>query len=459
VDSKRIWLPVLTGLLVLGLMLGLGRVGTTASADSPGTTTSTPSTTATTGTSTGTTTDPGTTTNAGTTTAPGTTTMPAGTVTDVTPTQTTATTIGATTSGTTTQPAITQTNGQSSDPASSNQSSGSSSSGTNAGQTTTAAAQTVTDPTPTTPTAPCDTTQITCGNNASTELAQVEQVCNANSDFTTLNVNITTLAGTPVNNLTIDPQTSCLNELSITQIVEQYCEGCSIVVIPPPAPVIYVPVPGDNTVTVEEGTQSYTTTIVNNITTPVEVSTPSTVAGGKNMVAYCLAAPVVQPTGQASSLVYLPIGQSLKGTYAGAFPASYKTGKGMVCANTAETVSDTTFAPTFSLTVPKSFLDEGLRLCASPTKIGGKTVCRTLRIDSGATLTIPVTSNITAKVLQIVKVVPAKSKKQIAAATSAFATAIGTGKTPTPVKTGTPTVTKLTTKLGTKNTKKLGTNK
>jgi hypothetical protein len=244
--------------------------------------------------------------------------------------------------------------------------------------------------------------------------------------------------------------------LSITQIVEQYCEGCSIVVIPPPAPVIYVPVPGDNTVTVEEGTQSYTTTIVNNITTPVEVSTPSTVAGGKNMVAYCLAAPVVQPTGQASSLVYLPIGQSLKGTYAGAFPASYKTGKGMVCANTAETVSDTTFAPTFSLTVPKSFLDEGLRLCASPTKIGGKTVCRTLKINSGATLTIPVTSNITAKVIQIVKVAPAKSKKQIAAATSAFATSIGTGK-PTITNPATK-ITKLSTKLGTKNTtKKLGT--
>ena len=450
-NSKRIWFPVLTGLLVLGFLLGLGSVGTTAKADSPGTTTDPTSITM------GTSTDAGTVTDPGTTTEPTTTTSTSGTTTATTPTTTVTTpttNLGSTNAGTTTQPAITQSGSQSSDP------SATPSTVTAPGQTSsTPTGETVTEgTTPTTPTAPCDTTEITCGNNASTELAMVSQVCSTSSDFTTLNVNITTAMGAPINTVNIEPMTSCLNELAITQIVEQYCEGCSIIVIPPPAPVIYVPVPGTNTVTVEEGTTSYTTTVVNNITTPVEVPTPTAGTNTNKLIAYCLAAPVVQATGRPSSLVYLPVGQALNGSYKGAAPASYKTGKGMTCSGT-ETLSDTSFVPMFTLTVPKSFVDEGLRLCASPVNPGGKTLCRTLKINAGATLSIPITSNISAKVLQTVKAVPPKSKKQIAAAISAFSTVVsGSKKTSGSSKTSgkksgtTKTVTRLTKKLATDKT-------
>ena len=136
------------------------------------------------------------------------------------------------------------------------------------------------------PTAPCETTQLTCGNNAATQVAIVSQVCSAASTNPTINVNIETIAGAPVDNLVIDPVTSCLNELQITQIVEQctasgHGDRDPRFWPPPPPPVIYVPVPD-----------------------PVVIPAPAP----QQVMAYCTQQPMQQPDGSMSTLSYLPVG-------------------------------------------------------------------------------------------------------------------------------------------------------
>ena len=214
--------------------------------------------------------------------------------------------------------------------------------------TSSAATTTVAAP----PTAPCDTTQLTCGNNASTQVAIVSQTCVASSQNTTLNVEIQTLGGTPVNNVTISPTTTCLNTLQITQLVEQYCVGCTVIVIPPPPPtppVIYVPEPGTNTITV--------------------VQTPAPPPPVR-VQAYCMPHAVALPNGTTGSLVYLAVGEPQRNpVYAAAVPATFVPGIGMKCP-TATTARAT--VPVFTLTVPASFVGQSLRLCLQPAAPAGQ---------------------------------------------------------------------------------------
>ncbi len=260
------------------------------------------------------------------------------------------------------------------------------------------------------PTAPCDTTQLTCGNNASTQVAIVSQNCVASSQNTTLNVEIQTLGGTPVNNVTISPQTSCLNTLQITQIVAQYCVGCTVIVIPPPAPVIYVPVPGTNTIT-----NSVTTVVTPALAPPVRVE------------AYCMPKPVLRPDGTLGTLLYLPVGEPQHNSkYGKAIPATFVPGVGMKCANASQTTVSA-HVPVFTLTVPAGFVGQYVRLCLQPASTHAKTICHSIRIDLGATIAVPVTSNVVASVLKGAKTTKgakSKSKAQISQAANAFASAL-----------------------------------
>jgi hypothetical protein len=400
VKNNRIMLPVLASLFVLGFLVALGAAGSIASADSAGggTTTSASTTDPVTMTDPGTSTGSGTMTDPGTTTASGTTTAAPGATTGATTTdssangggsQTTANNAGATTAGASVDPPV--------------------------GQTTTQGS-----PAATTPTAPCDTTQLTCGNNASTELAVVSQTCSTSSANTILNINIQTLAGNPVNNVTIDPTTSCLNELSLTQIVEQYCIACTVIVVPPPAPTVYVP--QYITQYVNSGSPAPSTTTVT--TTVVQQAPP------EKVVPYCLPRPVVEADGTISSLVYLDLSQPLTGGDAGAVPASYKAGVGMMCPG-ASSFGAPSRVPMFTLTVPASFLNEYLQLCVQPSTAGAKPVCHVVKVGSGSTIAVPVSANVRASVInkaKLAKVVPAKSKAQIAKASSSLLAAVGPAK-------------------------------
>jgi hypothetical protein len=273
---------------------------------------------------------------------------------------------------------------------------------------------TVSTPTTTTvpnvpPTAPCDTTAITCGNNASTQIALVSQTCNSSSANTTLNVEVQTLAGQPVNNVIISPTTSCLNISEITQIVEQFCVGCTVIVIPPPPPVIYVPVPGapgTNTVTNSTTIQIQTVT-----TPPVKVQ------------AYCMPKPVIQ-NGVTKTLLYLPVGSpQTNKAFSTAFPATYVPGIGMKCPASVNTTVSAKI-PMFTLTVPAAFVGQSLRLCLQSSH--GKAFCHNVKINRGATVAVPVSSNITASVVKS-KLVKKASGKQVKEATSNLA-ALGKGK-------------------------------
>jgi hypothetical protein len=198
-----------------------------------------------------------------------------------------------------------------------------------------------------------------------------------------LNVQIQTLNGTPVNNVTISPQTSCLNTLQITQLVEQYCVGCTVIVIPPPAPVIYVPVPGTNTV-------ETTTVQLQPLAGPPPVK----------IMAYCTPKPVKLPDGKMGNLIYLPVGEPQHNPiYGKAIPATFVPGVGMKCPTTiGNTVA--LKVPVFTLTVPAAFVGQFVRLCLQPAAPHAKVLCHSIRIDLGATISVPVTSNVTASVLK-----------------------------------------------------------
>jgi hypothetical protein len=330
-----------------------------------------------------------------------------GTSSTTTATTTPTTTVGTTTTGSTTPPPLTQATAQTT-------------------PTTTAAS--------TTPTAPCDTTQITCGNNASTQVAIVSQTCNTSSANTTLNINIETLSGTPINNVTVNPLTSCLNELAITQVVEQYCVNCTVIVIPPP------------TVNVTNVTQDLTQDVTNPTQTTTVVQTTTTTVT-QEVIPYCLPKPVVQANGTISSLVYLGVGEPLGKADAGAVLASYKRGVGMICPQSQITLAALR-VPMFTLSVPASYNNQYVRLCVQVTI--RKSLCHVVSINSGASISIPLTSNVAAKVITT-KVPPPKTKAQIAQASSAFKLALANTTTAKTAKTGTQTAKLATTKkAGTK---------
>lgn len=358
----HVFIAVLLAALSTGLAAGLATGGADAA---DGTTTATTPAT-----------DPGTSTD--TTTTVGTGTTPTNATTTVDTTTPTAT-LGTTTNGTvgtlptTTSDQTTQ------------------SSGSGGGQT---------QPTTTTsapPVAPCDTTQITCGNNAATQVAIVSQNCNAASGPTLITVQVQTLDGKPVNNYTINPTTTCMNLLAITQIVQQFCINCTLIVLPPP------PLPPASA--------------------PALPPKPPV-----RRALYCMPQPVLRSDGTRGTMVDLEYGQPyVDPTYAGATLATYTSRVGYTCPNTG-TDDLGSHAPVFTLTVPASFIGQWLNLCIQPTSAAQTTKCRAIRIDNGATVTIPVTSNVAATVTSATGVkgatktnVNPKSRKQIKKASDAFA--------------------------------------
>ena len=270
-----------------------------------------------------------------------------------------------------------------------------------------------TDPKTTTtqppPTAPCDTTQLTCGNNASTQIALVSQTCNASSANSQLNVTVQTLDGNPVNNVTISPQTSCLNIAQITQIVAQYCVGCTIIVIPPPPPVIYVPVPGETT----------------NNTTTVQLQPQTTTV---KIMAYCMPQPIMVG-GISKTLIYLPIGMPQRNLlYAKATPAKFVPGYGMKCGTLTANELAAAHVPMFTLSVPASFVGQSLKLCLQPALTNRKAICHTVAIKHGAIISVPVTSNLVATIVKTPKPKTKVTSKVVKSATGALAAIGGVGK-------------------------------
>jgi hypothetical protein len=391
-----------TLLLVLGVLTSFA-MGDDVPPAPTTTTTTVPSTTSPTTTApTTSTTDP--TTTAPTTTAPVTTTAP--TTTDPLP---------PTTNNTTTAPVVTAANTTTVPPEQTVQAAAA----PPEPQTTTVTVPvttTITQPTTTTqpttpPTAPCDTTQITCGNNAATQIALVSQTCNSSSANSTLNVQVQTLSGAPVNNVTIAPQTSCLNFAEITQIVEQFCVGCTVIVIPPPPPVIYVPVPGTNTVT--------------NSTTTVQLQPQTQTV---NIMAYCMPKPVMV-NGVPKILLYLPVGMPQRNVlYAKAIPAKFVPGYGMKCGALTNAELTAAHVPTFTLSVPASFVGQSLRLCLQPALTNKKPSCHTVPIKHGAIISVPVTSNLVATVVKTIKPKTKVTSKVVKSATSALAVVGGVSK-------------------------------
>jgi hypothetical protein len=138
--------------------------------------------------------------------------------------------------------------------------------------------------------------------------------------------------------------------------------------------------------------------------------------------------PVLRPDGTVGTLLYLGEGQpSWDATYATAIPASYVPGVGMTCPNGGSATS----VPTFTLTVPASFIGQFVNLCIQPPDARLAPLCHSVRIDTGATISVPVTANIRATVTPVrlpagarpkSPAVVAKASKTIAAALVAPAT-------------------------------------
>ena len=87
-----------------------------------------------------------------------------------------------------------------------------------------------------------------------------------------------------------------------------------------------------------------------------------------------------------------------------------------------------TTVPVFTLTVPASFVGQILRLCLQPARAGAKTLCHSIRIDLGATISVPVASNVVASVVKAKASKKAKSAKTVSKASKALAALTSTGK-------------------------------
>ena len=181
-----------------------------------------------------------------------------------------------------------------------------------------------------------------------------------------------------MNNVTISPTTTCLNTLQITQIVEQYCLGCTVIVIPPPPPpppVIYVPEPGTNTITV--------------------VQTPASPPPVRVM-AYCMPHPVVRADGSTGNLIYLPVGEPQRDKPTGRSSRDLRSR----CRDEVPDHDDRA-RDRAGVHVDRSrqLRRADLRLCLQPARAGAKSLCHSIRIDLGATITVPVASNVLASVV------------------------------------------------------------
>jgi hypothetical protein len=180
-----------------------------------------------------------------------------------------------------------------------------------------------------------------------------------------------------------------------------------------------VPEPGTTTVEDQGGTTTVeqVTTVVQQVTTVIRTRTIDQV------VAYCLPKPITEPNGSKSSLVYLDVARKPSGADAGAVPATFQQGVGMVCPQgNAAPVTTSVGTSMFTLTVPASFVSQSVRICVQePTK----TACRTLKITGGSTIAVPLSSNVSAKLLGGKPIPKPKSKAQIAKASSGFLLGLG----------------------------------
>jgi len=146
--------------------------------------------------------------------------------------------------------------------------------------------------------------------------------------------------------------------------------------------------------------------------------------------AYCLPKPILRPNGTMGNLLYLPLGEPQRNaTYGAAVPATFVPGVGMKCPTSVGTTVSTR-VPVFTLTVPASFVGQFVRLCLQPAATKAKPLCHSIRIDLGATIAVPVVSNVTASVVKSKKAAKTlKNTKQISQAANAFSSALTKGIT------------------------------
>jgi len=151
--------------------------------------------------------------------------------------------------------------------------------------------------------------------------------------------------------------------------------------------------------------------------------------------------PILRPDGTSGRFVDLVAGQPNNDPrYAGALPAPFDLGHGgYYCPDSSPlTMSTAMLTPTFTLTVPASFVGQTLRLCLQPKNLALKPVCHDIKIDQGATVSVPVTSSVAATIRtgngKAKSVNPNASPKALAAATSKLSKLTTKSKTKTTAK-------------------------
>jgi hypothetical protein len=238
-------------------------------------------------------------------------------------------------------------------------------------QTTAAPAVTPGDTTARTQTQPCQTPSnpgVTCGNNAATQLAVVTQNCKSDATVATtgLTVQILNADGTVAKTVGIDNKSICLNYSQITQIVQQICVNCTLVV------------------------QNY-------YSTTNQHQTIVTGWTGPRYVGYCMPAdrPRDRGDGTVGWLVFVEEGRpDWDPAYRGATRAPFDPSAGYTCPGTASAAVPNTF----TLTVPAAFIGQFVNLCLQPADPKAKPVCHSMKIDGSSKFTIPVRSNIKASI-------------------------------------------------------------
>jgi hypothetical protein len=214
---------------------------------------------------------------------------------------------------------------------------------------------------------------VTCGNNAATQLAVVTQNCKSDATVATsgLQIQILNADGSVAKSVGIDNRSICLNYSQITQIVQQICVNCTLVV--------------QN----YYSTTNQSQTIVNGWT-------------GPRYVGYCMPAdrPVERGDGTVGWLVFVDEGRpDWDPLYRGASRAPFDRVNGYACPGTASAAVPNTF----TLTVPAAFIGQFVNLCLQPADPKAKPICHSVKIDGSSRFAIPVSSNITASITKTPK--------------------------------------------------------
>jgi hypothetical protein len=202
----------------------------------------------------------------------------------------------------------------------------------------------------------------------------VTQTCNSDATVATtggLTIQVLNPDGSVAKTVGIDNKSICLNYSQITQIVQQICVNCTLVV------------------------QNYYSTTTNEQTI-VDGWT------GPRYIGYCMPAdhPRQRGDGTVGWLVFIEQGQpAWDPVYAGATPAPFDRMNGYTCPGTASAAVPNTF----TLTVPAAFIGQFINLCLQPSDPTAKPVCHSVKIDASSKITIPVRSNITASVTRVPK--------------------------------------------------------